>query len=173
MTEPTVPLAPWPSPAPALEARFRAVLQQQMQDMPLVNPALRVEAVAFRPWAEHWLGVLVTPWFMSLWLMPRLPARWQPVPERESRPYVFPAGVFDFIGGRDAVIGDYQACSLFSPMFEFAYAGGARATAEAALAALFGPDHRTPGPPRPAPPAASVSKRGFLFGSTASADHGH
>ena len=31
-----------------------------------VNPALAVEAVGFRPWEDHWLGVMVTPWFMNL-----------------------------------------------------------------------------------------------------------
>jgi [NiFe] hydrogenase assembly HybE family chaperone len=64
--------------------------------------------------------VLVTPWFMSLMLFPRERAACHPVGERETRQHVFPAGVFEFIGNRDAVLGDYQACSLFSPMFEFA-----------------------------------------------------
>ena len=41
----------------------------------MLNPALSVEAVGFRPWDEHWLGVLVTPWFMNLWLMPRVASR--------------------------------------------------------------------------------------------------
>jgi [NiFe] hydrogenase assembly HybE family chaperone len=127
------------SPAPALEAVFRAIARQQMRDMPMLNPALSVEAVGFRRWREHWLGVLVTPWFMNLVLMPRQREQWQPLAERATRHYAFPAGVFEFIGARDAVLGDYQACSLFSPMFEFADHAGARATALAALGALFDP----------------------------------
>jgi len=160
-----------PSPARALEAAFRRVLRTQMQDMPMVNPALTVEAVGFRPWADHWLGVLITPWFMNLWLMPRVLAKWQPIGERESRHYVFPAGVFEFIGGRDLALGDYQACSLFSPMFEFSDAAHARATAVAALDALFDRASRDLGEiavraPDIAPTTARpVSKRDFLFGS--------
>jgi len=152
----------------------------------MVNPALSIEAVGFRPWNDHWLGVLITPWFMNLVLMPRVAARWQPIAERESRHYVFPAGVFEFIGGRDPALGDYQACSLFSPMFEFADHPGAHDTALAALEALFDVANREAGevlaprpvsadaPPGPlaAPVARAVSKRSFLFGSPPRADRG-
>ena len=158
-----------PCPAAALQARFSEVWRQQMQDMPMVNPALAVEAVGFRPWQDDWLGVLVTPWFMNLWLMPRLAERWQPIGEREIRHHVFPAGVFAFIGGRDATLGNYQACSLFSPMFEFADPAAARATALAALAALFdaGSRHAAATPPA----RRSLSKREFLLATPTRGDH--
>lgn len=179
-----------PSPADALERVFQGVLQRQMRDMPMLNPALSVEALGFRPWHEHWLGILITPWFMNLMLLPRVSANWQSAAERESRYYVFPAGVFEFIGGSDPVLGDYQACSLFSPMFEFADQAGARAVAVAALEALFdtanrsagdvaAAEPRTPAAQRaeapgaaPAPAARAVSKRDFLFGPAARAERG-
>ena len=173
MTERAVEAAERPSPAPVLERAFSLIEHQRMRDVPLLNHALAVEAVGFRPWAEHWLGVLVTPWFMNLVLMPRVSARWQPIAEGQSRHYLFPAGVFEFIGGHDPLIGDYQACSLFSPMFEFATIRGARDTAVAALAALFDPTHRETGedPVQRAKQAEassaaapSLSKRDFLFG---------
>jgi [NiFe] hydrogenase assembly HybE family chaperone len=175
-----------PSPAGALEDRFRAILQRQMQDMPMLNPALSVEAVGLRPWSDHWLGILITPWFMNLLLMPRVTAKWHPIGERESRHYVFPAGVFEFIGARDPALGDYQACSLFSPMFEFADHQGAHDTAMAALEALFDVANREPGevPARPtvlsdttvspAPAMAErvLSKRDFLLGLQPRVDRG-
>ena len=176
MTEAHAPAAHRPCPAPALEARFRVVWREQMRDMPMVHPALDVAALGFRPWQGHWLGVLVTPWFMNLWLMPRDVAQWQAIGERATRCYAFPAGVFEFIGGRDAVIGDYQACSLFSPMFAFADAAAAHATALAALDALFDPTTHNTGEDVPdagvrasatdagAAPPAAMSKRDFLFG---------
>jgi [NiFe] hydrogenase assembly HybE family chaperone len=160
-----------PSPAPVLERRFDAILRTQMQGVPLLNPALRVQAVGFAPWGDHWLGVLVTPWFMNLVLMPRLRAAWQPAAERESRHHVFPAGVFEFIGGRDAELGDYQACSLFSPMFDFATQDGAIETAAAALQALFDAANRPAAavPNNPAPGRTALTKREFLFASGARA----
>jgi [NiFe] hydrogenase assembly HybE family chaperone len=194
MTEPTVravtPLPTAPagpplgSPAAALQARFEHIHLHQMAGVPMLNPALQVQAIGFRPWAAHWLGVLVTPWFMNLVLFPRQREHWQAIGERESRHYVFPAGVFEFIGNRDAALGDYQACSLFSPMFEFADHAAAHDTAVAALEALFDAAHRPASdvPPAgpalssahaPAPlsanaagptPAPALSKRDFLFG---------
>jgi [NiFe] hydrogenase assembly HybE family chaperone len=159
-----------PDPTPVLEAAFLRVLREHMQDMPMVNPALSVEAVGFQPWSAFWLGVLVTPWFMNILLMPREPAAWQPIPERACRRYVFPAGVFEFIGARHALLGDYQACSLFSPMFEFDGPETARATALAALNALL--DDGKPQPEIQAV-AADASKRRFLFGSSADAARSH
>ena len=174
-----------PSPAPALEAAFRTILQRQMQDVPMLNPALAVEAVSFRPWGDHWLGILITPWFMNLVLMPRVGTKWQAIAEGESRHYVFPAGVFEFIGGRHAALGDYQACSLFSPMFGFADHPSAHDTALAALDALFDTTHREAGeqsashpkaaaggPASPGPVPRVVSKRGFLLGSLPRVDRG-
>ncbi len=153
-----------------------------MRDVPMINTALAVEAVGFRPWNDHWLGILVTPWFMNLVLMPRVAAQWQPLAEGASRHYVFPAGVFEFIGARLPSLGDYQACSLFSPMFEFANPQGARDTAVAALDALFDEAHRSPGSAptpdattpaaTPAPAGPALSKRRFLFGAEPRADDG-
>lgn len=156
-----------PSPAAALEQAFERVHRGPMAGVPMLNPALRVQAVGFRHWQSHWLGVLVTPWFMNLMLLPRIDAAWWPLAERDKRTCVFPAGPFEFIGARDPVLGDYQACSLFSPMFEFADQGGAVATAVAVLEGLFQP-------PAPAPAAAhkpTVSKRDFLFGRGPKASH--
>ena len=126
---------------------------------------------------------------MNQWLMPRVPSAWSAIGERETRHHVFPAGVFEFIGGRDAVLGDYQACSLFSPMFAFADPVAAHDTALASLAALFDPASREADevvsgsalPPSAAtPPTAPVvvpiakplSKRSFLFGQPHRAGRG-
>ena len=167
-----------PSPAAALQARFESIWRGPMADVPLLNPALAVQALGFRPWGEHWLGLLLTPWFMNLVLLPRLPERWRVIGERESRHYVFPAGVFEFIGSHDPVLGDYQACSLFSPMFEFADQASAEATALAAIEALFDAAHHAvaevppadvPAASAAAPAAQLLSKRGFLFGTSAPA----
>jgi [NiFe] hydrogenase assembly HybE family chaperone len=176
------PEAPLPSPAQALERRFETIWHEQMAGIPMLNPALRVQAVGFRPWEQHWLGVLITPWFMNLMLLPRLRSAWPTVGERESRHYVFPAGVFEFIGGRDAVLGDYQACSLFSPVFEFADPVAAQDTAAASLHALFdpalGPRSEVPPAAPAATPAAAtaarhaLSKRDFLFGAKPPPDRG-
>jgi [NiFe] hydrogenase assembly HybE family chaperone len=128
-------------PAERLEAAFRSIHERRMQGLPLLNPALAVEAVGFGHWESHWLGVLITPWFMNLMLMPREPEAWRGAAAGDAVTYLFPAGSFEFIAGRDDALGDYQSCSLFSPMFQFADQDAARLTAAAALQALFDETH--------------------------------
>ena len=125
------------NPASVLEDAFRAVCEKRMQGLPFINSALSVEAVDVEPWNGYWLGVLITPWFMNLMLLPDDDAAWPVLRPGEKCEQSFPAGVFEFIAGREDTLGEYLACSLFSPMFEFADQETARLTAAAAHAALF------------------------------------
>jgi [NiFe] hydrogenase assembly HybE family chaperone len=125
------------NPSAVVEAAFRAVYVERMQNLPFVNPVLSVEAVDVLPWNGHWLGVVITPWFMNLILLPESTEAWPALHPGEKYEQVFPAGIFEFIAGREPTLGEYLACSLFSPMFEFADHEAARLTASAARAALF------------------------------------
>lgn len=153
------------SPAARLEAAFRAIAAGRMHGLPFVNQALEVEAIGFAPWDAHWLGCLVTPWCMNLVLLPRDVAAWPSVPAGDKVAYRFPAGVYEFVAGREDAIGEYQVCSLFSPMFEFADHDAARLTAQAALQALFNAANNDTAQAPPVAPARSpLSKRAFLGG---------
>jgi [NiFe] hydrogenase assembly HybE family chaperone len=137
--------------------------------------------VGFAPWQGHWLGVMVTPWFINLILAPGDATRWHALPQGEKRCYRFPAGDFDFIGARDKLAGDYQLCSLFSPVLQFDDQPTARRVAQLARDALFDaanaepdevpvanlPPAKDAGPGRPGPLSslsAPQSKRDFLRG---------
>ena len=135
----TPPLA---DPSAALTRAYDTIRATRMAGIPILNDALRVEAIGFHRWQQFWLGVLVTPWCMNLVLTPADAARWPALRIGEKSPHLFPAGRFEFIFGREPLIGagvrgETQMCSLFSPMFEFADHAGARDTAAACLAALF------------------------------------
>jgi [NiFe] hydrogenase assembly HybE family chaperone len=125
------------NPTARLESAFRAVYEERMQGLPFINPVLSVEAVDVWPWNDHWLGVLITPWFMNLMLLPDNAEAWPALRPGEKCEQIFPAGIFEFIAGRESTLGEYLACSLFSPMFEFVDHETARLTASAARAALF------------------------------------
>jgi len=125
-----------PDPSASLVYSFRLVAKR-MRGLTIVNPALDVEAIAFAPWQGHWLGVLVTPWFMNLILAPRDDAAWMRVKPGKKRTYLFPAGAYDFIGAHDDVAGEYQMCSLFSPLLHFDDQETARLVAGLAREALF------------------------------------
>jgi [NiFe] hydrogenase assembly HybE family chaperone len=163
-----------PDPSARLTSAFNSIAAR-MQGLDFVNPALRVEAVGFASWETHWLGVMVTPWFINLMLVPRDAASWVPLRQGETRRYRFPAGDYHFIGARDATIGDYQMCSLFSPALDFADHESARLVAQLAREALFNPENAEEPACEPAsaglgPQGAPMSKRDFLRGRFLRAD---
>lgn len=153
------------NPAAALETMFREVHASRMADLPFLHPALRVEAVDFALWQGQWLGVLLTPWAMNLILLPHTAADWQEVPPGEIRRVLFPAGEFEFVAAADDRIGQWQSCSLFSPMSEFPDQETAVLVARAVRSALFVADARDEVPPLTEP--SRLSRRNFLFGNPA------
>ncbi|MEJ2622090.1 MAG: [NiFe]-hydrogenase assembly chaperone HybE [Candidatus Thiodiazotropha sp.] len=102
-----------------LEVQFRCIERQRMQGLPLLNSALEVEAVGFRVWQDLCLGVLITPWFMNLMLIPHEGDSWRDRQIGDKQTYQFPSGPYEFILGEEEGVGRYEMCSLFSPMFEF------------------------------------------------------
>ena len=144
----------------ALEALFEHIAASRMRGVPILNRALRVQAVGFEPVSDATavaVGVLVTPWFMNL--------VWLPV-DAQDDDLALPGATrertvgnerFPFIGAVEPGFGRYEVCSLFSPMGEFADQDSAVATAQAVLDEL-----------RRAPPAAPVpSRRVLLLGRAA------
>jgi [NiFe] hydrogenase assembly HybE family chaperone len=125
-----------PDPSVRLVTAFTAIAVR-MDGLAFVNGALAVEAVAFAPWQGHWLGVMLTPWFMNLILAPRDASVWQALEQGGKRSYRFPAGDYEFIGARDDLAGEYQMCSLFSPLLQFDDQETARLVAQLAREALF------------------------------------
>ncbi len=121
-----------------LERAFRRILRERARHMPLINDDLRVEAVGFRPWQGHSLGVMVTPWFMGLMLIPREGDDWSKLRLGEKCIHAFPSGAYEFTVAEDDGIGRYQVCTLFSPMARFADQATAVATAKAVLRGLVG-----------------------------------
>jgi [NiFe] hydrogenase assembly HybE family chaperone len=135
-----------------------------MSGIPLLNAALSVEAVGF-VWRQEEdgliaEGILITPWFMSLW---RLPAQHLPLGERVGKSVArdFGEASFDFMTAFDPAIGYHESCALFSPMHEFNSQEGARETALAALAELRPAASPKPAPAPPPPPV--LSRRAFLL----------
>ena len=182
-----------PDPSPRLANAFR-VVATRMTGLSFVNPVLAVEAVGFAPWQGHWLGVMLTPWFMNLTLAPRDVSVWQSLKQGEKRSYRFPAGDYDFIGAHDELAGEYQLCSLFSPVLQFEDQDTARLVAQLAREALFDIENAEKPEmpvanlsPLPGPRAADFgpieklknsldapqSKRDFLHGRWAGEDRGH
>jgi len=181
------PLMPAPAvaiaadPSAQVEAHFRAVWASSMHDMPFVNPALAVEAVGFRRFAGDWLGVVITPWFINLFLLPGGGRLWQDLPTGEHRQLALPAGTMEFIAdhpGAGQGLPAYQYCPLLAPVQHIPDQDLARQIAAGVLAAVMSPppevaegaagDARTAGEAGNATPGRrplpSAGRRAFLGG---------
>jgi [NiFe] hydrogenase assembly HybE family chaperone len=127
---------------PKLVAEFREIWHAKMRDVPLVNRSLHVEAVGFQAWQGRPVGVLVSPWFMNLVLLPAPGEDWSHLTVGAKELIAFPSGTYEFIANRRGALGAYKACSLFSPMSDFSSQLQATDTARAVMAALFDPANR-------------------------------
>jgi [NiFe] hydrogenase assembly HybE family chaperone len=151
-------------PAPRLEAIFRAIARTRMAGVALLNPALEVEAVGFRRWGGDWVGVLVTPWFMSLICLPDMASARPRQASGTRREVDLPSGTYEFLSAHEDELGPYLTRSLFSPMFAFPDMARAREVATAVLTEVFSvaaPD-AAPAVGLAARLEQPVSRRGFL-----------
>jgi len=82
------------------------------------------------------VGVLITPWFMNIVLLPKESMK-QEVRVGKTANILFPDGEYSFLTQLDEEFGVYLTCSLFSPMFEFKTQEQARGTAEAVMQQLM------------------------------------
>ncbi len=142
-----------------LAACFAHIGHTRMVGLPFVNPALQVQAVGFdrlRTEPAVALGVLVTPWFMSLVRLPLdkdAQARMAGATQRQTR--AVGGSRVDFIGHDEDGIGRFESCSLFSPMQTFADQHSAIEVAQNVLRALREAEQVQPEQP---------ARRGFLTG---------
>ena len=173
-----------PSAALRLTEVFQTIAETRMAHLPLCNPALEVEAVAFRPWQGGSVGVLITPWCMNLVYLPGPGPIWKKVHPGMEEILAFPSGHYVFLVAREATLGSnlgaYLTSSLFSPMFEFSGMGEARAVAESVMAEIFSeapapegePAAWRPGHPTPrSPQSPGFSRRLAPPGRAALRDH--
>lgn len=165
-----------------LEQVFARIGGTRMKGVPVLHSALRVQAVGFEIVTDAdalvMLGILITPWFMNLLRLPLLVDGAEIAEPGSKRGHRCGEQLFEFIAAHEAALGRFEACSLFSPMFEFADQAGAVCTATEILKLLRAPPAREATPVVPAPshvsttwrnsaptPAAPVSnRRGFLLG---------
>jgi [NiFe] hydrogenase assembly HybE family chaperone len=128
-----------------LEAVFKEIHVGQMRGVPLLNETLEVRAIGFRAHEGRVLGMMITPWFMNIVLIPGPDEDWSRLVPGTKELVAFPSGQYEFVGANRAETGPYKACSLFSPMFDFTSMLQATETARAALVSLFDPAIREEG----------------------------
>ncbi len=105
-----------------------------MQGLPFINSKLRVETVGFQSWEEHELGVLITPWFMNLILLPEVDAD---IDQGQKIDAGFPSGNIELTAAQDEKLGLYFSAVLFSSVMDIPNQGTARDIAAEVMRELF------------------------------------
>lgn len=151
---------------PALERlidRFREA-EPRMRDLPFYNERLSTEAVGFRDWEGHRLGILITPWFINLILLPGEEDDWSGVDQGDQSDWHLPAETIRFTANRsdDEETGEgevFLAAPVFTNVIGVPDHEAATNIAEQVLESLLA----KPGSEKAAPGHA-VSRRDLLRG---------
>ncbi len=120
-----------------IESVFRRIETEQMQGIPLLNPALQVQTVGFQSYRGRTLGVIITPWLMNLVLLPAEGEDWSDLKPGDKTSHRLPANEFRFMVNEIEGIGICQCHSLHSPMHEFMNQEHAVAAAESFMQTLM------------------------------------
>ncbi len=120
-----------------IEAVFKRIEIEQMQGIPLLNPALHVQTIGFQRYQERTVGIVITPWLMNLVLLPAEGEEWSDLKLGDKTSHRFPANEFRFMVNEIDGIGIYQSHSLYSPMHEFMDQDHAVAAAESFMQTLM------------------------------------
>ena len=107
-----------------------------MQGLPFINAELNVEAVGFREFQDFEIGVLITPWFMNLILLPGADVD-AGVDQGHKVNACFPCGDIEFTAAQDEGLGLYFSAVLFSTVADIPDQATARELATEVMKGMF------------------------------------
>jgi len=141
-----------------LAERFHNIHEQRMLGLPFINANLAVETVGFREFQDFEIGVLITPWFMNLILLPGAEIGTD-IEQGHSVNACFPSDDIEFTAAQDEELGLYFSAVLFSTVADIPDQATARDLAVEVMKGLF--ESRT---------EAKVVSRRSLFSTTGHSD---
>ncbi len=113
-----------------IESVFERIFRENMQGIPIVNPAIRVEALGFQEYQGRLLGIIITPWLMNLVLLPAAEDDWSELELGDKQWHKIGPRQYKFLANDIEGIGICQTHSLYSPMREFRQHQQAQAAAQ-------------------------------------------
>ncbi len=123
--------------AEKLEQTFNRILHEQMAGIPILNNLLKVQILGLQMFQGRIIGILITPWLMSLVMLPAEDEDWNALEPGLKQTHSFPSNTFQFVINEFDGIGKCQTYSLFSPMSEFANQDHALAAAQSFMDTLM------------------------------------
>lgn len=85
------------NPGDLIEKVFSQIHKNEMADLQFVNPNLSVKTVGFELYDGDWLGVLLTPWTLSLLLLAGPGREWQSLRVGDRLGLKLPSGSYTFL----------------------------------------------------------------------------
>ncbi|MNH98380.1 Hydrogenase-2 operon protein HybE [compost metagenome] len=103
------------NPATLLVAQYERIAREQMQGLPFYHATMPIvaECVLFE---EQWLGCVLTPWMLSLVVLPGPDQLWPVRSNSDRLALQLPCGNMTFMVGELPETGQLLACSLMSPL---------------------------------------------------------
>lgn len=103
----------------AVEQAFTRIQHESMQGIPILNPGINVQTLGFQRFEGRVIGVVITPWLMTVILFPAEDEDWSKLALGRKIPHAFPAKKIKFMVNEFDGIGACQTHSLHSPMNAF------------------------------------------------------
>jgi [NiFe] hydrogenase assembly HybE family chaperone len=119
--------------------RFQQIGVERIYGLPIYNDALTVEAVNFQPCDAGMIGVLVTPWFMNVMLLPDNASPYSHQELGEKVKVQLESGEHEFVIGEDEEVGRYLFRTVTSPTHCYKKQVAARFKGSKALQELLTP----------------------------------
>lgn len=103
-------------PSTLLKETFQKIVEQDMKDLPFLHPGVEVDTYGFQIFENQWVGALLTPWMLSILILPGPGQVWPVRKVSDKLGVTFPRGDATFMVGHIDAIGQYLSCSLMSPL---------------------------------------------------------
>ncbi|EKN3981767.1 hydrogenase-2 assembly chaperone [Yersinia enterocolitica] len=104
------------NPAALLEQVFGQVAADEMRGLPFYRDHIPLRACGFQLFEQQWIGALLTPWMLSLVVLPGPQQSWQRRAVGERLMLALPCGTIGFTVSEIACCGQYLSRSLMSPL---------------------------------------------------------
>ncbi|WP_145520168.1 hydrogenase-2 assembly chaperone [Yersinia mollaretii] len=103
-------------PAALLEQQFGQIADDEMRGLPFYRDHIPLRACGFQLFEQQWIGTLLTPWMLSLVVLPGPQQSWPRRAVGERLMLALPCGTIGFTVSEVAGCGQYLSRSLMSPL---------------------------------------------------------
>jgi len=128
--------------ASKLETCFNRIWTENMAGIQILNNDLIVEAVEFQTWEDRVVGMMVTPWFINLIMLPKEGENWEKEELGAREKFNFPQKECLMAVNEIEGFGYCKTFSLYSPVNDFPNPESARITAAIFLRDLLDENKR-------------------------------